>query len=703
MGEHKNQNKKKNSGFTLIEMIVTVAIIAIFSGVVLSLITSSSSSYRNTSSNSKVQMETQETFDKIEDMIINANRNLYYFTADKKAISNDIKEKGSGDSSGGKIFMVSSGDDEDIASQTEDDENNVAVMSANVDGTEGSALRSNDNTAATLKNEKDRQCIVWNKSTGEIKYIHYVKIGNTWKSEQQDEMILATGVLDFRADISKAFSDKIVRFQLTTQNGNKKIETLHSVSLRNELGISEQIDIDPDIDPVEPTPESTITPTQGATPTLMPTSLSPSVDSLLIGAGTSLDLSKVVKWTLHYDDGTQKQSGLELSWRLSSCNFAYISNEGVIKIYSDAGTSDTGEIGVIIKEQKSGVEGEIKVRVARVDIVAPKKNEKYFIGDEKKLLCEYREGGNVNTEVKPTITILNAPSGQTEYLSGYFSKKDVGIWKIKAEVNLETQRRGYGAVNDICDFHVKENTSNNIILNGDRNVNTVVAGQSYACSPGSSWGFKFEPYEGNYQNAVIEWSLKGDPDGVSITPVNSAADINGMSETGWVHPGMSAVLTVDKVKNTEENNNDLHPSGFILCADYKRYSADGTLIVQVHDEMAVNVAYGLKLEGEGDSTNYNKKYYMSLKLKCASYDKSTYDRVLIGQDLKGYYVDLKWGNVQAEQDKWWYKVSQIWGDDPIIITFSVWGIKDVFFNDTTTGPYGVQLNSSISVKVNKHE
>lgn len=70
--------KLKNKGFTLIEMIVTVAIIAIFSGVVVTFIGTGSGVYRNTSSNSKVQMETQETFDKIEDLIIDANRSLYY-------------------------------------------------------------------------------------------------------------------------------------------------------------------------------------------------------------------------------------------------------------------------------------------------------------------------------------------------------------------------------------------------------------------------------------------------------------------------------------------------------------------------------------------------------------------------------------------------------------------------------------------------
>lgn len=293
MSKHKKQNVKEDKGFTLIEMIVTVAIIAIFSGVVLNLIISSSSSYRNTSSNAKVQMETQETFDKIEDMIINANRNLYYFTADKKAISNDIKGKGAENSSGGKIFMVSAGDDSEPDSQTDDDED-VAVMSASNTDTGNTAidLGNTENTTTVLKNENDRQCIVWEKSTGEVKYVHYVKVENSWKRISQEDEILATGILDFRADISKALSDRIVRFQLTTQNGTKTIETLHSVSLRNELGISEQIDIDPEIDPVEPIPTETPTPEPTKEPT--PIELKADIDSILIGAGNTVDLNKMM-------------------------------------------------------------------------------------------------------------------------------------------------------------------------------------------------------------------------------------------------------------------------------------------------------------------------------------------------------------------------------------------------------------------------
>ena len=101
--------KLKNKGFTLIEMIVTVAIIAIFSGVVLTFISTGSGVYRNTFSYSKVQMETQETFDKIEDLIIDANRSLYYANGSGSnigtEIQNDIKEKGGTNSTGSKTFI----------------------------------------------------------------------------------------------------------------------------------------------------------------------------------------------------------------------------------------------------------------------------------------------------------------------------------------------------------------------------------------------------------------------------------------------------------------------------------------------------------------------------------------------------------------------------------------------------------------------
>ena len=99
MKTKERRERLQNKGFTLIELIVTIAIIAIFSGVVLTFISTGSNTYRSTSSSAKVQMETQETFDQIEDLIIDVNRSLYYANGSGAAvigaeIKNDIKQSG---------------------------------------------------------------------------------------------------------------------------------------------------------------------------------------------------------------------------------------------------------------------------------------------------------------------------------------------------------------------------------------------------------------------------------------------------------------------------------------------------------------------------------------------------------------------------------------------------------------------------------
>ena len=111
------RNGKNNRGFTLIEMIVTVAIIAIFSSVVLKFMITGSNIFRGTSNSAEVQMETQNTFDKIEDMIINTNRGFYYGYGENSPINYDDIDS-SIPSTGGKIFAVYSTKEDTNSTQT---------------------------------------------------------------------------------------------------------------------------------------------------------------------------------------------------------------------------------------------------------------------------------------------------------------------------------------------------------------------------------------------------------------------------------------------------------------------------------------------------------------------------------------------------------------------------------------------------------
>ena len=291
MRNHSRKHRLNNSGLTLIELIVAIAIIAIFSGVVLTYITSSSNFYRNTSSNSKVQMETQETFDKIEDMIINANRGIYYGYGRNNPITyDDIKSNNKVNSTQDKIFAVyeSQKDNLDIQSiddeelQTNDDTNDIQTFSSNIN------ISSGNQTNYQPQAEDIMSLMYWDATGAEIKYYQY-KYGSTgWKEDDSVEQgqILATGVLDFRSDITKALTDNIVRFQLTTQVGSKEVQTLHSVSLRNEVEVFNKTDVEPTIT-ATPIPTITATPTPTVTATPTPTVTS-TAEIVFLGNADSL-------------------------------------------------------------------------------------------------------------------------------------------------------------------------------------------------------------------------------------------------------------------------------------------------------------------------------------------------------------------------------------------------------------------------------
>ena len=537
-----------NGGFTLIEMIVTVAIIAIFSGVIVTFITGGSSFYKNTSSNSKVQMETQKTFDRLEDMIINANRNIGYGTSENSLLMNDIDQDSVAAT---KVFVVSSGDDD---SETEITTNSAVNQELN----QGiSVMSMNDTSSSTTssqydpQNDTERQYIIWNKTEKTIRYIDCKKINNKWQNVTQGDDILATGVLDFQADISKAISDKIVRFQLYTQNGKKKVKTLHSVSLRNEMGITDEIDMSIS-DPVIPAPSEEPTPAITVAPTTepQPYSLTANMNSVLMGAGNSLDLSQIVTWTLRYDNGEQKQSGLKLTWT-SDCRFAQITEDGRITVNADAGTAESGEIKITVTEKDSEMSGDFMVKVARIDIISP--DGYYAIGDKKEWEYTYMEGGIAKKNVIPVTTVTEKPEEATDYfdvngtmIEGEFAESDVGIWTIIATIDLKN-RNGIGSVSGVCTFSVVGENDIEIITPQNNwnpeNAYVVTRNYTYTCRGGGDFWLDGITWDGPMK---ITWSLQGDFD-VELVPV----------------PGND---------NFKEIKTGANAEGFVLCATYTKYA-----------------------------------------------------------------------------------------------------------------------------------
>ena len=269
---------RKNRGFTLIELIVTVAIIAIFSGVVVSVVGTGSHSYRTTSSNVKVQMETQDIMDQIQNIIIDVNRSIYYSYGDGmndsvgELVTNDIETAGT---AAAKTFFATSGTE---SSNLDESGNKLYDYTCDVilwnkqeqkiyyacrtwQGTEtekstdttndasGEQSGLADNSTQTeiaghaemndeaLMDITDNDMEVADDSEDESESTTVSK--RTSKIENKvEKTLLAENVTDFRVDVSKAASERIVRFQFTANVNGKETTTVHAVNLRNQIQVS---------------------------------------------------------------------------------------------------------------------------------------------------------------------------------------------------------------------------------------------------------------------------------------------------------------------------------------------------------------------------------------------------------------------------------------------------------------------------------
>lgn len=272
--------KRKNQGFTLLELIVTISIMAIFSGVVLTVIGTAAHSYRSTSGSAKVQMEAQNIMDQIQDMIIDVNRSVYYAYGNgidsntTDPISNDI-DSDAGAVIQDKTFYACTGKEDkdapaDPAGKTYDytcdlvqwDSNSQKLYCArstwkgietekkNTTGAsenqeESETLSENGNgDAATGKSDDDAPINLTDMdmepANAQSDDTSDVTVVTTPVSQRTttEKTLLAENVTDFRVDVSKAVSERIVRFRFTVRLNGKETTTVHTVNLRNQIQVS---------------------------------------------------------------------------------------------------------------------------------------------------------------------------------------------------------------------------------------------------------------------------------------------------------------------------------------------------------------------------------------------------------------------------------------------------------------------------------
>ena len=195
------EKQQKNGGFTLVEMIVAVAITAVFSAVVLTAVAAGSRLYRSISGSTRVQIDTQELTDSVEKLIVNAGESIYY-------------AYGSGKSPGAPIS-------DDIDGSTDGDRTLLLCSIQKNKG--GAGIRVVD-------------VLDWRESEQKLYYSRQ-EITAAGTSMLTEPSVYGEGVREFHVDVSRADSDGIIRFQLITENLGKKLRMLHTVDLRNPVKI----------------------------------------------------------------------------------------------------------------------------------------------------------------------------------------------------------------------------------------------------------------------------------------------------------------------------------------------------------------------------------------------------------------------------------------------------------------------------------
>lgn len=213
--------RKDNRGLTLIELVVTVAIAMVFSGVILTFVAGASKSYRRTSAGAQSQIEMQDALDQIENLTISTNLSMYYTKGINKNTNITADQKIANDSDMDRPLAQSK---------------TLFFGSQSEDGT------------------KSYYSIIWNAEKKTLYYFSQILKQNSGTgtgetsgtgtggigggSSVGTEQVLAKNVTQFAADIHHASDQHTIRFKIVTQVNDREVEKTETVTLRNDVVIA---------------------------------------------------------------------------------------------------------------------------------------------------------------------------------------------------------------------------------------------------------------------------------------------------------------------------------------------------------------------------------------------------------------------------------------------------------------------------------
>lgn len=221
--------QQQNSGFSLVELIIAIAILVIVTGAVCSFIIITSRNYANGNNDISVQQEAQLALNQISDVIIDATQSINYVGYDEsnqpiKALKDSeftfTPEK--------KALIVYN-----------------TVTPASGEGTEEPSTYADPGTPAEdSSTELHNYMFYWQKSDENL-YFSMADAGGSFPMPGEvDCVLLAENVTEFQVDLSQVEERRVVKLKLNFKTGTRKFEMANNITVRNKVVIN-NADIEP--------------------------------------------------------------------------------------------------------------------------------------------------------------------------------------------------------------------------------------------------------------------------------------------------------------------------------------------------------------------------------------------------------------------------------------------------------------------------
>lgn len=221
--------QQQNSGFSLVELIIAIAILVIVTGAVCSFIIITSRNYANGNNDISVQQEAQLALNQMSDVIIDATQSINYVGYDEsnqpvKALKDSeftfTPEK--------KALIVY----------------NTATPASGEGTEELSGYADPGTPAEDSSTELHNYMFYWQKSDENL-YFSMADAGGSFPMPGEvDCVLLAENVTEFQVDLSQVEERRVVKLKLNFKTGTRKFEMANNITVRNKVVIN-NADIEP--------------------------------------------------------------------------------------------------------------------------------------------------------------------------------------------------------------------------------------------------------------------------------------------------------------------------------------------------------------------------------------------------------------------------------------------------------------------------